>query len=513
MIKDNLFTGSEAREKLMSGVRRAAEAVSVTLGTSGSNSLIECIENPNHFSTNDGATILGSIHFADPLEEMGRRVLYEAVSRANKASGDGSSTTTVLTAAILEEGMKHLGETSPMEIKRSLEACIPLIEESINAQKKEITVDSVGQVATISAEDESIGTMIQDIYKQIGKTGVINWDASKTPFDSYTIGSGITVHGGTYVSRYMCDLTESGFLTQARLENPKVLLVKKKVTSTTDFDSIFDTLFKQEIKEVVVFVEDIDPSVVNALIQARQKIGFSALVIKMPVLWADEWWEDLAAASGGTVIDSVSGIRMRNIGLEHLGTFEHITVDREDTYIDGIKDLSKHILALQVGGTDAELNRAARLNTKTARYFVGAHSESALAYRRLKVEDAINAASCALENGVVPGGGIALRNAAWKLWGLEGEILTAALQAPFVKIVENSDKTVKDLPEMSGSKGFNSKTGEVVDMFEAGIVDPTDVVLNAVRNAIGVAASILTCGTVVTLPRDDQPQQQSLLPR
>lgn len=506
MIKDNLYTGAEAREKLMAGIHKVAPAVAITLGTAGKNSLIECIESPGSYPTNDGYSIINSIRLADPLEDMGRQKLCEAINRANKYSGDGSSTTCVLTAAILEEGMKHLGEANSMDIKRSLEACIPLIESSLNAQKKNITVDTVAQVASISAEDEGIGGRIQEIYKTIGKEGIINWDISKTSDDSYLIGTGLTIHGATYLSRYMCDLNTNGFSTEVRLENIKVLLAKKKITSTTDFDGLFESLFNQDIKEILIFVEEIEPPIVNSLIQARQKLGFRAVVVKMPVLWADEWWEDLALASGATLIDSASGIKMRNLTIEHLGVFGNVIINREDTIIEGIKDISQHSMALKVEGTEKSLIRVGRLNTQTARYFVGAHSESALAYRRLKVEDAINAAACGLESGVVVGGGKALVNAANELpnKGVGAVILKKALLSPFNQIASNAGIKQYDISEIGLEEGFNSSTGNIENLVEKGIVDPTDVVINAVKNAIGVAASILTCETVITLPHVEQ---------
>ena len=193
-MKDNLFTSAETREKLMAGVRKVAQAVGATMGSQGINGLIETIESPGHRLTNDGITIAESIQLADPIEDMGRKILLEAISRANKQSGDGSSTTCVLTSAILEEGMKH-PEISPMQLKAELEACIPLIEESINKQKKLITVDEVEAVATIAAESPQIGKTIQEIYQQIGKDGIIQWDISKTFEDYYTIGKGITIEG------------------------------------------------------------------------------------------------------------------------------------------------------------------------------------------------------------------------------------------------------------------------------------------------------------------------------
>lgn len=503
-MTDNLHTGKEARERIMVGVRKASEAVGVTMGTSGSNSLIECLEMPGHFPTNDGITILKALRFADPLEDMGRRIVLEAVERANKKSGDGSSTATVLTAAILEEGIKHIGEASPMEIKRSLEECISFIAESINEQTKKVTVDTVAQVASISAEDEGIGNLIQEIYQKIGKDGIIHWDVSKTTDDTYSLGSGVTMHGATYMSPYMCDIDEAGNLSSyVRWKNPKILLCKQKITSASEFNDLFQSLFAKDIKEVAIFCEEIEIPVIGDLIRTRAVRGFKTVVIKMPVLWRDEWWQDLAVACGGTIVDSI-GLSLRNAKEEHLGTVGHLTVDRENTYLDGVKDMKKHILALQVNGDDKSLLRASRLNTRTARYFVGSHSESAIAYRRLKVEDAINAASCALDNGVVVGGGVALINATKNLPNtIGGKIMQVALQAPFNRISKNAGFDPEVLTA-EGNTGLNTKTGKIENLLESGVVDPADVVLNAVKNAIGVAASILTVGTVVLLPREEK---------
>ena len=210
-MSDNLFAGSEVRDRLMRGVTKAADAVGSTMGPAGSNALISCLERPGHFSTNDGATILGNTKFEDPIEEIGRQVLLEAVSRANKKSGDGSSTTCVLTSAILSEGMKHMEESSPMEIKKSLEDCIPIIEKSVSEQKRDvikngkINLKLLEQVATIASEDTKMGKMVARIYSKIGAKGVISWDISKTAEDSYTLGTGITVNGATYAAPYMCD--------------------------------------------------------------------------------------------------------------------------------------------------------------------------------------------------------------------------------------------------------------------------------------------------------------------
>ena len=497
---DNLFLGEESRGKIMKGIRRTADAVGSTLGTSGSNSLLEALERPGFYSTNDGFSIANAIRFDDPLEELGRKILLEAINRANRQSGDGSSTTAVLTAAILDEGIEHIGEASPMEIKKSLEDCIPLIEKSINEQKKEITLDEVKQVASISAEDEEIGEMIQEIYQKIGKDGIIQWDVSSTPKDSYTIGNGITIDDCGYVSQFFCDVGQK----EIRLSNVPILLLKQKLTSWAEFEKLFPALFEEGHRNLVIFCEEFDIQAVAGLIQTWKQSGFRGIVVRMPVLWRDEWWEDLEIASGGKIVSQTSGIKLLQATPAICGKFKNITIGKESVIIEGTKDLSSHLMSLKVEAMDEALQRVARLNTKTARYFVGGYSESSLAYRRLKVEDAINSASCALDNGVVVGGGIALWNVANVLSFKEigGLILEKALREPFNQILVNAKTDVNSL-KIGGTKGFNSKTGKIEDLMEAGIVDATDVVLNAVKNAIGVAASILTVSSIVLLPREE----------
>lgn len=488
-MKDNIFSGPEVREKLAQGIFKVSSAVGGTMGSAGYNGLIEAIERPGYDLTNDGITIAEAIQLADPIEDMGRKILVEAISRANKQSGDGSSTTCVLTAAIIEEGMKYLDKISPMEMKNSLESCVKIIEDSIDKQKKQITVQEVGQVASISAEDPKIGSMIEQIYKQIGKEGIIHWDISKTFEDHYTIGKGITVEGAGFVSPYMADLDEKtgSFLNVARWNKPKILITTQKITSAADFNDLFQALFNQNIKEVVVFCDEYEANVIPDLIKTRAVRGFKTLLVKMPVLWKDWWYEDLAKATGATIVDPVLGLSFKNMKLEHLGTVEHITVDKENTYLDGIEDVSEHIKKLEEDGSDDSKIRVSRLNTKTARYFVGAQSESALSHRRYKVEDAISASWQALHGGVCLGGGVALVKASVSL---DNEILKKALCAPHEQIKGNMGKS------------FSEK-----DMEEQNVYDPANIVLNAVRNAISVAASILTASVVVLYPRPEIAEQ------
>ncbi len=511
MRQDNLYF--DAQPRLQSGIAKIARAVGVTMGTGGSNAIIEAIESPGHLMTNDGYTIASSIYLADPIENMARNMLLEAINRANKSSGDGSSTTCVLTAKLIDEGIKAQGDMHPMDIKRQMEECLPLIEESLEEQSRVITVQDVGQVATISAEDPAIGAMIQEIYEKIGKTGIVYWDISKTSTDTYTIGSGITVEGAGFLSPYMCDATETGQSTnQVRIKEAKVLITKQKITNANDFGAIAQYLDSKDIKDLVVFADEVDPLVVPDIVKTRMVRGFRIIIVKMPVLWKDWWFEDLALATGATIADPALGLPLKMLKEEHLGTVGNLVVTKDDTFLDGIKDVSAHVLELEKENTDDSLLRAARLNTKTARYFVGAASDSALSYRRLKVEDAIAAAYQALNGGIVAGGGVALLNAAYSInptLSVGASILYTALKEPFNRITSNAGiNTDGWARKVFSNQGFDTRTREEVDMFEAGITDPKNVVLNAVKNAISVAAAIITAPTIVTLPREEEQQPQ-----
>ena len=489
MRQDNLYF--DAQPRLQSGIDKIARAVGVTMGTGGSNAIIEAIEAPGHLMTNDGYTIASSIYLADPIENMGKNMLLEAINRANKSSGDGSSTTCVLTAKLIDDGINAKSDTvHPMDIKRQMEECLPTIEDSLNKQSRVITVQDVGQVATISAEDPAIGAMIQEIYQQIGKTGIIYWDISKTSTDTYTIGSGITVDGAGFLSPYMCDATENGQSTnQVRIKNARVLVTKQKITNANDFGAIAQYLDSKDIKDLVVFADEVDPLVVPDIVKTRMVRGFRIVIVKMPVLWKDWWFEDIALATGATIADPTLGLPLKMLKEEHLGTVGNIVVTKDDTFLDGIKDVSAHVSELEKENTDDSLLRASRLNTKTARYFVGAASDSALSYRRLKVEDAIAAAYQALNGGIVVGGGLALMNIELPDT-VGGNILSKAFRAPYNQIAANLGHE------------FTTK-----DMEEQKVYDPKNVVLNAVKNAISVAAAIITAPTIVTLPREEEPEQ------
>lgn len=523
-MKTNLFVGNEAQAKLIAGLDKAVDAVKTTLGAKGTNAILEAHEYPFATTTNDGISILERIQLEDPLEQMGVNLVKETSGRHNKSAGDGSTTTAVLLQAIVHEGAKC--SESPLEIKRSLEECLPLIEASIDAQKKEITVDDVGKVAAISAEDEKIGALIQEIYQKIGKDGILYPDISKTFEDHYTLGNGIKIDSAGFASPYMADTDENGrMLNVAQFKNPQILLAKQKITSARgDLERIVSMLASENKKELVIFYDEVEPPVIVELVMTRAKSGFKTVLIKMPVLWKDWWYEDLAKLTGAKIVDLAAGLTFKGLKTSDLGTCGNLVVDKNDTFIDGGNDVSDYIKTLEEEGTEDGKIRAARLNTKTARLFVGAHSDQALSYKRLKVEDARNASYLALQDGVVAGGGVALLNASRGLpESVGGKILKKALQSPMRQIMENAghkptwaedaDRPFMGFDNLNQNLGFNAKTGEIgVDMFEAGILDPAMVVKSSIRNAISVAGTFLTAKVVITLPKVEEKQVDPRMP-
>lgn len=519
MKQDNLYIGDEGQQKVLNGFFKVANAVKGTLGAAGYNGLLEHPLNPGHIITNDGVSIARSIVLADPVENIGANLAKEITNRSDKEGGDGTTTAITLGQAIIAEGVKYIADVAPMELKRQLDACLPLIEKSLDDQKKTVAPNEVKAVATISAESEEIGSMIQDIYEDIGKDGILYPDISNTFETYYTIGKGVQIKDAGLVSPYLADFNAEGqLLNAATIKDAHILITKQKITSGSDLSKFLQSIYLRSdaVKELVIFCDEIDALAIGHLVnlKVRDQNPMKVVVVKMPVLWKDWWYEDLAKMTGATVVDTV-GLTFKGLKYEHLGHCGSVVVDKANTYLDGTLDVSEYIKELEAKGDDDSLIRVARLNTKTARLFVGARTDTELSYKRLKVEDARNAAFLAMKDGVVAGGGLALFNAAQIMPDtVGGKIMREALQVPLKQIMANAGE--KDLSvhigvDISETAGYNAKTGEVVDMFEAGIVDPASVVKSSVHNALSVAATILTSRVVVTLPQQE-PQPQPNMP-
>lgn len=504
-MQDNIH--KSALPKLAEGVRKATEIVAPTMGAAGSNIAIQSKLPPFSLVTNDGATIIQAIQLSDPIETMGLNYLKEAVERSNNNSGDGSTTTSVLLNAILQEGIKT--GISTLEIKQSLDDCLPLIERSIDSQTREITVDDIPAVANIAGESEEIGRVLGEVYRTIGKDGIIHLESSGTFSTSYSLIEGVRFQGTGYLSPFMVHDEETKKAgrkeTRAVYENPSILVTKRKIGHLNDINPLLAALQAQNKKNLVIFTDDMDSSVASVLIEAHKNHVIDLLIIRAPVLWKNYIFEDFAKVTGATIVEDASGITYKNLQLDHLGTCDKIIVDKEETTVIGIADISEHIKELEeVQTTDSKL-RLSWLTTKTAILKLGAKSETELTYLRLKAEDAIHSSRLALKGGIVAGGGVSLRNAIQSIPvdTVGGKILCKALWSPIEQIMDNSGVTLTDqFNSVTPNYGYNAKTGEVVDMFEANIIDAAIVVKRAVQNALGIASTILTTSSVITLPEE-----------
>lgn len=501
-----------------SGIHQTALEVGKTMGAAGTNVAIEIEQYPYHLITNDGATIVESMWFEDPIEKMGHQFLKEVVSRSNKNSGDGSSTTTILVDAILYEGMDH----NSLEVKKSLDACIAIIEKSIKDQTTMISPDDferVKQVATISGEDEKVGKLLAEIYGKIGAQGIIK--------PEYVLGKEVDTYEETqgvrfeYKTGFLSDsmvhdeqaIKENRKENRAVYQNPMILVTAKKLTSFKEIDPIVKLAYQRE-KDLVIFADDMDSQVATLLIQAHRARKENAMapipritVIKAPAIYKDYIFEDFAICIGANVVCDATGLTFKTVKESDLGTCDEIIIDKDETAIFGTKDLTEHIAKLQSyidSGNDPHddaLRRIAWLATKSVKLKIGGLSETEITYRRLKLDDAISSCRSAITDGIVVGGGIVYKNIALSLPDTTGgKILKEALLAPVKQIIGNSGDFIYTLDQIGGNLGYDAKSGKIVDMMEAGIVDSAKVALNACKNAIGIASTILTASSALTLP-------------
>jgi len=512
-MKENLHTGDEARAKLIAGANKVADAVKGTLGAAGYNAIIEKFEYPFYIVTNDGVSIAREINLEDPVEMMGANVMKEIATRSDKHGGDGTTTAVTLAQAIIKEGATY--NATAMDMKRSLEECIPIIEAALKDQTKEITVDDVGTVASVSAEDPKIGALIQEIYQQIGKDGILYPDVSKTFDDHYSIGSGVKVDDAGLVSPYLADVDEKTMqpMNAATARDATVLITKQKLTNARrDLETIIGQLVNKNVRDLVMFCDEMEPTVIPDLVTTRFKNGFRVIAVKLPTVWKDQWFEDLAKLTGATVIDPAAGLNFQQLRIQHLGKVGSFLADKNNSFLDGTLDISDYIKTLSESDDDESKIRAARLNTKTARLFVGAPTDAALSYKRLKVEDARNAAYQALHGGVVAGGGVALLQASLKMPDtLGGNILRRALKVPMWQIIKNAGAEDGDAfianVKSGDFYGYDVRSGKYTDMWAAQIVDPASVTMSSVRNAISVAATILTARVGIEMEKVAVPAQ------
>lgn len=479
MEKDNIYK-QEGLDRIAAGISKAADFIRPTYGAAGGNIIIQEDLYPFHSVRNDGKAIMDAIHFADPIEEISANILREAGDNADKESGDGRKTTMILTDAIFREAKKY-PDVFPTDLKRSLDECIPVINQGIDAATREIELDQVGSIATISSESSTIGKLVGEIYKEIGKNGIIEVDHSNITESFYVIKEGVRFRNCRFLAEYMVNEED-----RAVYSKPKILVTRQKIVAISDIDPIFQKLEAAEIKSLVILCEDIDVSVLNALAFTHKAGIFKTLIIKAPTLWKDWVFEDMAEITGATILEPSSGLTWKTLEISHLGTCDKFITDREETRVLGIKDITAHVEKLtKMSESNDQLKvRTAWLQTKVAILKVGAGSESELSHISKKANDACAAAHLALKGGVIPGGGRALYDIAGTLPDtVGGKILTAALMDPHRQILTN----------------LNLK-GEPTDFPET-VIDPALVVKNAVKNSISIAGTHLTAKGVIIIPK------------
>lgn len=505
-MNSNIIQGTEYLEGMMNGIAKATAVIRPTYGGAGSNIIIESTKQPYHMVANDCETIVQAIHLTDPAEKRGLAFIKELSSRTDRMSGDNRKTTVILMEEILKGGSKV--DMPKLQLKRELDALIPFIESEIDKQTRQITVDTVAAVATTASESEEIGTLLQEIYQKIGKDGMIDVIGSGTFETSYEITKGQKFDMAEILSPYMFHddqaIKDGVKETSAVYEKPLILVTKKKINSDEDINPILQELRNQDKKDLVIFAQDMDSGVASMLIELHKSKQFNICIIKAPSLWRDFYFEDFAQCTDATVVEDSSGLTLRKLPFSALGTCDKIIVDQEKTIVIGGKDITDHIARIENSQDNDSKVRLIWLKNKTAVLRLGSNGETDLSYKRLKTNDAVRSSQLALKYGIVAGGGVALMNVAIELpKNPVCDMLFQVLQAPVKQIITNYGLEPKKDIALSGcirTMGFNTKDGTMTDMFEAGIIDSAMTLKFAVRNAIGIASTILTASGLVYIP-------------
>jgi chaperonin GroEL len=534
MAKDVKFS-EDARQSIKRGIDKVADAVKVTIGPKGRNAILDKGYGAPTI-TNDGVSIVKEIELEDKFENMGAQLLREVASKTNDIAGDGTTTSTILTQAIIGEGLKYVAMgVNPVGIRHGIElAGREVIAELKGSAKKIKGREEIAQVATISAEDAEIGNIIAEVMEKVGKDGVITVEESQTFGLSSEVVEGMEFDKG-YVSPYMVTDTEK---MKAEMNNPYILITDKKISSLNEILPILEAVNATGKKDIVLIAEDIEGEALTTLIINKLRGTLNALAIKAPGFGdrRKEMLQDIAVVTGGRVISEETGVKLENATIEMLGTAKKVIATKDSTTIvdgDGVKkDIEARIeqIRAQIENTKSSFDkeklqeRLAKLAGGVAVLKVGAATESELTYKKHKVEDALAATKAAVEEGIVAGGGTALvkagvavakkieaGNIEVKNEGFEDEtqagvkILLRALEEPLRQIVGNAGKeegaVIADFVKTDKNKnsGYNAVTNKTeTDMVAAGIIDPVKVTRTALENAISVSAMLLTTEVAVT---------------
>ena len=504
-IVKNLNFGSEARDKVFAGITKLTQAVSSTLGASGKCVMLED-ETGQPIITKDGVTVADSITLLDPVENMGATLLKQAARKTVSEAGDGTTTATVLAHSILEEAYKVMTKENSRDLKFGINQATEKVVDYLNSIVTKIEDDMIDQVATISTNNDPVlGKIIADAFRSVDETGVVMLEVSDLPETKFETIDGVQYDRGLKNIHFVTNQETK----TSELEKPLVLIIESEVDNVRKIQSVLEYAIKNN--RSLLIIADVDQQVLSALAMNKLKGNIKVNLIDAPIYGVNkkETLEDLAMLTGATVINEDLGDDIDLIGPEHLGEIKKSISSEVETILHigessaEVKKLIKEIklklkTAKHPGVIINHEKRLARLSGKVAVVKVGANSEVELKEKRDRVEDAICATKAAIKEGIVPGGGIALLNAAQKvLVTSEGEqVLLDAIKAPFKTILANAGIENYKIPTVEG-EGLNVVTGDMVNMIKSGIIDPLLVTKSALRNAASVATTILSTDCVI----------------
>lgn len=526
-----IFFDIEARNKMKKGVDTLANAVKVTLGPKGRNVVIEKKFGAPQV-TKDGVTVAKEIELEDPIENMGAQMVKEVASKTADIAGDGTTTATVLAQSIISEGLKMVAAgANPMDLKRGIDKAVKAVVENLVSQKKDVGNNSrmIEQVATISANnDNEIGKLIAQAMAKVGKEGVITVEEAKGTDTTVDVVEGMQFDRG-YISPYFVTNSEK---MQAELQAPYILIYDKKISAMKDILSILEKV-AQSGRPLMIIAEDLDGEALATLVVNKLRGTIKVAAVKAPGFGdrRKEMLTDLAVLTGGTVISEELGNKLEGVELTSLGQAASITIDKDNTVIVGGKgkkaDITGRVnqIKAQVENTTSDYDkeklqeRLAKLSGGVAVLYVGAATEVEMKEKKDRVDDALHATRAAVEEGIVPGGGVAYIRAIASLEKLKGAlnadeatgiaIVKRAIEEPLRQIVANcgieGSIVVQNIKEGEADYGFNARTEVYENMFKAGVIDPTKVSRVALENAASIAGMLLTTECVIA----DKPKEEA----
>jgi len=532
MSKEILFN-IDARDQLKKGVDSLANAVKVTLGPKGRNVIIEKKFGAPHI-TKDGVTVAKEIELEDPFQNLGAQLVKEVASKTGDDAGDGTTTATVLAQSIVSVGLKNVtAGANPMDLKRGIDKAVAQVVKSIASQAKLVgdDYDKIQQVATISANnDEEIGKLIADAMRKVSKDGVITIEEAKGTDTTIEVVEGMQFDRG-YISAYFVTNTEK---MEVEMDKPYILIYDKKISNLKELLPVLEPAV-QSGRPLLIIAEDVDSEALTTLVVNRLRAQLKICAVKAPGFGdrRKEMLEDIAVLTGGVVISEEKGITLEQATLEMLGTAEKITVNKDNTVIvngSGAKEnISNRIAQIkaQIATTTSDYDREklqerlAKLSGGVAVLYVGAASEVEMKEKKDRVDDALSATRAAIEEGIVPGGGVAYIRAIDSLTGLKAfnddeaigmDIVKRAIEEPLRQIVFNAGKegavVVQKVREGKDDFGYNARTDVYENFFAAGVVDPAKVCRVALENAASIAGMFLTTECVITEKKEDNPAPQ-----